>query len=656
MHDAPQENNEEPNAGAEERLAAALAGIGTWSLDLATDELRLDPVPGVENPTQRPDVVAIGRLLDRVHPDDRQELQRRLREAVESDSAAAVDVECRLLHAGATHTWLALRGRVLRDDTGKPVKLAGVHFDNTERKRAEQATLQATQSLEEANRAKDGFLAKVSHEIRTPLTSILGYAELLLQRTQGEHEPVEVSEILNSGRYLENLVDDLLDLSRISAGKVAIDPQPVEVLTLVHEIESTMAIRAADAGLTLASELESGVPEVILTDGLRVRQVLTNLIGNAIKFTPEGEVHLAVAPEQIGGTACVVFTVRDTGRGIDPDWLAHVFEPFHQEAQGESNRRGGLGLGLAISQRLATLLGGRLEAESRVGSGSSFRLILPAATIEAPDDRPAGTDPDTCASPSLRGRIIVADGTPALRRLLHEYLSRAGAEVVTRNNGRDLLAALEEAHRAARGFDAALVDLHMGDLDLPALFSLANERGTALAVLAMTTHATREDRQAYLDMGFQDVVTKPFSPAKLRARVSKALSDKRLAIAPKPAVARLGKVLVVEDHESLAELTANQLRDLGYDVEVAFSAAAAMDRARTLSPEAIVVDLSLPDMDGVELCRILHRDFAPGGCRVLAYTGSEDAGDHAALQAAGCVGVLVKPATKAQFRALLAPD
>lgn len=637
--------------------AAALAGIGTWTWDLRDDQLRADAILGQLTGLSGGGTVPVSRLLRKVHPDDQAVLQTAIRNAVNSrlEDEIELDTQFRFRKHDGNEMWLAMRGGVIRGTDGKAIMLSGVHFDVTERKRAEQALRQAKEALQEVSRAKDSFLAKVSHEIRTPLTTMLGYAELLFRRTSREQDRHDLGEILDSGRYLQRLVDDLLDLSRIVAGKVSVSPEPVDLRRMAHELLSAMNMKAAEKSLGFSLNVGPGVPSQTLSDPVRIRQVLTNLIGNAVKFTDTGEVSLRIYSVSDGDGDFIAFEVKDTGPGIPEERLQRLFEPFTQ-ARSSDSQHGGLGLGLTISLRLAEVLGGSLTVSSQRGIGSTFTFRLPAIAIDRAPPLPTSivepgetpVDIDT----EIEARILVVDDVQPILSLLENYLTTAGAEVVTAGNGLEALEALAEAAPKAP-FDLVLMDIHMPHLDGIETLARMRSEGYDVPVVALSASAMKDEQLVCQQRGFDGFIAKPFSAEQVLSAVARLLGQKPQAAAPSKRSLPDETVLIVEDNEALAELTSRQLASLGFRVEMAHSGAAALDRVKVVAPVAMLVDLSLPDMHGADLCRALREDDATANARLIAYTGMED--DQARAQAleAGFDDVLVKPAGLGDFAALL---
>jgi signal transduction histidine kinase/CheY-like chemotaxis protein len=387
-----------------------------------------------------------------------------------------------------------------------------------------------------ADRAKGEFLANMSHEIRTPMTAILGYAELL---ERGELEGAAAAEALHTvrrnGEHLLTIINDILDLSKIEAGKLLLELQPCSPADLLQEVAQLMRPRAEAKGLRLVAPNTALPP--ILTDVTRLRQILINLVGNAIKFTERGAVSLtAHSVESEGLVPQLVLAVADTGIGIAAEHLPGLFEPFRQADSSMTRRFGGTGLGLAISRRLAESLGGTLAVSSSPGIGTTFTLTIAAPQV-VPAEDPSGPpdaldildlaeapDPpaDRPSSAPLRGaRLLLAEDSPDNQRLLGYLLRKAGAEVtLAEHGGRACELALSAAH-SGRPFDVVLMDMQMPVLDGYRAARELRRNGYRLPIVALTAHSLKSDRQKCLDAGCDDYVTKPVRSSQLIAVIAR---------------------------------------------------------------------------------------------------------------------------------------
>jgi len=375
---------------------------------------------------------------------------------------------------------------------------------------------EARRAAQEASRLKSEFLAHTSHEIRTPMTALVGYTELLGDPDLSPAERAEgLATVRRNGEHLMTIVNDILDLSKIESGRMTIERMACSPFALVAEVAAVLRPRAAHDGLDVEVGYRSPLPETIETDPTRLRQILLNLVGNAIKFTPRGSVRLEVGPVE---DTRLRFEVIDTGIGLDAEQQARLFTAFSQADASTTRRFGGTGLGLAISKRLAGMLGGDLRVRSLPGEGSTFTLTIDVGSLAGvrlldrpPEVRAAAERPEPSADErqALRGRILLAEDGLDARRLLARHLRAAGAEVETAENG---LVACELALRAAEAgapYDLILMDMQMPELDGYAAAARLRAAGYRGPIVALTAHAMEDERARCLGAGCDGFATKP---------------------------------------------------------------------------------------------------------------------------------------------------
>jgi signal transduction histidine kinase/ActR/RegA family two-component response regulator len=387
-------------------------------------------------------------------------------------------------------------------------------------------------SLAAANRAKSEFLANVSHEVRTPMTAILGFADTLAERDVAGPERAEIIDtIRRNGRHLLAILNDVLDLSKIEAGRMRVERIPCSLRQIVEETASLLRARADEKRLALVVEWALPLPETIQSDPVRVRQILNNLVGNAIKFTESGSVHVRVA---LSGPSLVIDVV-DTGIGMSAQQIARLFQPFTQADSSTTRRFGGTGLGLAISRRMAQLLGGDIEVSSTPGSGSRFRVSFDPGPLDGSDwlrevDAPPAQPVSAPAPPivgTLRGRILVAEDTSDTRKLLRRVLERAGLGVDAAQNGAEARAMALAAVRAGEPYDVVLMDMQMPEMDGYEATSRLRAEGYRGVILALTAHAMTGEREKCVAAGCDDYATKPIDRATLLATLARHLDKAR---------------------------------------------------------------------------------------------------------------------------------
>ncbi len=373
----------------------------------------------------------------------------------------------------------------------------------------------ARETAECASRAKSEFLANMSHEIRTPLTAILGFVDLL-NEDGGIVRFQAIDTIRNAGTHLLTVINDILDLSKIEAGKLTVDRIGTSLVGVLHEVESLLRPGAVGKGIALNVVLATQVPEDVMSDPTRLRQIIMNLVGNAVKFTESGSVTITAGIDDRDGQPRLVIEVEDTGPGMTSEQSKSLFRVFGQADGTVTRKHGGTGLGLTISRRLAGLMGGTVTiARTEPGRGSCFRVDLPlepvpgAAMIARLDAVQKTCVDKLAATTALKGRILLAEDGPDNQRLIAFYLRKAGAEVEVADNGRIALDMLDKAAIEGNRYDMLLTDMQMPEMDGYTLARTLRGRDSSLAIVALTAHAMAEDRQKCLDAGCDDFLTKP---------------------------------------------------------------------------------------------------------------------------------------------------
>ncbi|WP_374432837.1 MHYT domain-containing protein [Inhella sp.] len=419
--------------------------------------------------------------------------------------------------------WIQATYNPILDAAGKPLRIVKFITDLTDRHRLEQDLRQAKVRAELAADAKSAFLANMSHEIRTPMNAIIGFTEVVLDGELPADARRHMQTVQRSARALLGLLNDILDTAKMEQGAMTLEQRPFSLAQLCQDVVQTLGLNARRKGLALTLDLDPALPTQVLGDPLRVRQVLMNLAGNAVKFTEQGEVKLSAHPLDDGR---VELAVRDTGIGIAPDRLEHIFDPFAQADATMSRRFGGTGLGTTIARQLCELMGGEIGVESTLGQGSRFWVRLPlAATDEEP--QAAHTARERVTLPPLR--ILVADDVPENLSLLELRLRSMGHEVVTAVHGVQALQRLDEGR-----FDLALLDVQMPEMDglqvCRALRERERQSGAHLPVIALTASAMQGDRDLTEQAGMDGFATKPIDWPDLTAEIARVLG-----LQPQPA-------------------------------------------------------------------------------------------------------------------------
>ena len=418
-------------------------------------------------------------------------------------------------------------GRIAAEQAALAAAKAALAEQNSQLTGQADELRQACSQAEESSRSKSEFLANVSHEIRTPLTAIVGFAENLLNpELAADDQALAVQTIRRNGEHLLEVVSDLSDLSRMEAGRLEVERTPCSIVQLVAEVASLMRVRAEAKRLELRVEYRSQVPENILSDAARLRQILVNLIGNAVKFTSRGTIRVAVQMNnRQADSAELRIDVIDTGLGMTPQQIAGLFQPIAQADSSTTRQFGGTGLSLSISKRLIEMLGGAIAVASRQGQGTTFAATIPVqmpagtAWLERPNEAvmpPRKSDTQLTARISLaQCNVLLADDGPENQRLISFLLRKAGANVTIVDNGQKAVDQVGESLQAGRPFDVVLMDMEMPVLDGYAAASTLRQRHYPGPIIALTAHASAADRERCLTAGCDDFVTKPVDRAQL---------------------------------------------------------------------------------------------------------------------------------------------
>jgi PAS domain S-box-containing protein len=587
--------------------------------------------------------------------------------------------------------WLTLAKVPARNAHGEVVGVVCAFVDISARKHAEESLLAANKALETSNRmaesatrAKSEFLANMSHEIRTPMTAILGFSEFLLGEPGLERAPQHRVEALRTiqrnGRHLLEIINDILDLSKVEAGKLQIERGTCDPALVVHDVVQLMQVRADSKGLALSAEYLGLIPATICTDPMRLRQILINLLGNAIKFTATGGVRLLVRTVLAASQPpALQFDVVDSGIGMTAEQRAILFQPFTQAESSTSRRFGGTGLGLAISKRLAEMLGGDIAVSSVPGKGSTFTLAVAAGPLDGVRmlDRsgPAALpQSDHRALPkathtALNCRILLADDGPDNRRLLSLFLKRAGAEVTTAADGREAVEAALAARAAGHPFDVILMDMRMPLMDGYEASRRLRSAGYEGPIVALTAGSADGDEDACRQAGCDGYMMKPIDRDALIAAVACRLAAgagtaAESAVPPaataQPTLPPVNcgglRVLLAEDTPDVQALLVTLLTSRGANVAVAGDGRQALDQALAAQRagqafDVILMDMHMPVMDGYEATRRLRECGYRG--RIVAVTAHAMSGNRAECLQTGCDDYLSKPIDPEQLAALL---
>jgi PAS domain S-box-containing protein len=629
-----------------ERMERAARGgnAGLWDWRIGSDDVyyssHFKALLGEDDSTM-PDTGDA--LRSRMHPDDL--ALRKLALQSHLQGLGPFDVTVRVRHRNGELRWFRETGQLVCDAAGTPQRVSGAFADVTARIRLETELRAAKDAAEHAMQVKAAFLATMSHEIRTPMNGVLGMAELLLQSPLTNEQRENAETIRRSGDALLRIIDDVLDVSKIEAGKLTLESARFDLDAAVDDVAELLAEKARARNVRVVSILEAAVPQYVTGDVTRVRQILVNLVGNAVKFTENGDISIRVQlvskePSQL----MLRFEVKDTGIGVSTDMLPLLFEPFVQGDSSTTRLFGGTGLGLTISKRLAEQMGGAIGVDSRPGYGSTFWFTVRLAVAEADAD-----------PPPLRGMrtLVLADHVPT-REALAARLVRLGA---TADSGPADNLPLAERSR----FDAVIVE--DGTRAASALSGMAADGARATPILFRHGAATPEAADAWRDsLGSAVEILTGFKSTQIARAVAPALGLMPSAgadparLQPKSPASRFvsARILVVEDNLTNQKVAQKMLEALGYTPDLQANGQLGVDAHAAAPYDLILMDCQMPVMDGYEAARAI-RALGPDArdVPIIALTANALEGDRERCLAAGMNDYLTKPLKRERLRTAL---
>ena len=550
-------------------------------------------------------------------------------------------------------TWALSTKMPLYDEAGRVVGTFGISSDITEKRQAEEALRAAKEAAEAANRAKSTFLANMSHEIRTPLNAVIGMTELVLKSPLSAQQREFLGAVRDSGEALLVVINDILDFSKIEAGKMSLEPIAFPLWESLGDTMKSFSLRAHQKGLELAYCIQPDVPRYVLGDYTRLRQIVVNLVGNAVKFTDQGEVVVEVACEsRTADEVMLHFTITDTGIGIPADKQTVIFEMFEQADTSMTRRHGGTGLGLAIASRLVELMNGRIWVESEVGHGSRFHFTVHLGIAAEPQPEPSPVGAATLHSLP----VLVVDDNATNRRILEEILRSWNMVPTTVPSAAQAIVRLREAAAAGVPYPLVLADAQMPDVDGFTLTQQIKEDPTLAntVVIVLTSGGRPDDTARCQQLGIAAHLLKPVKPSELLNGIGAALgispTEEPTGLpAEQPAPTR--RILLAEDSIVNQKLAVALLESRGHQVVIAATGVETLAAFESQPFDLILMDVQMPEMDGLEATAAIRaREKQTGGhVPIIAMTAHALSGDRQRCFEVGMDGYIAKPVRAAEL-------
>jgi PAS domain S-box-containing protein len=642
---------EEALRKSEQQFRAVFDGaqIGIAIVELESGNLKVNPAYSQMLLCSAEEMKCVSIFDQLTHPEDR-EADKISFQKMLTGEVAHPRMEKRYLLPGGKTVWADVAISILRDAAGKPQFVLGTAMEVTERKLAESELQHAKEAAEAANEAKSTFLATMSHEIRTPMNGILGMTELVLDTDLTAEQRENLGLVRFSAESLLSIINDILDFSKIEAGKLEMEAIPFDLRESLGETMKALSIRAHQKGLELVYEVQPDVPDQLIGDPGRIRQVLINLVGNSIKFTEKGEVFLQVSEESSEAKSTRLhFSIKDTGVGIAKEKQKTIFDAFSQADGSMARKYGGTGLGLTICARLVNMMGGAIWVESELGQGSTFHFTIRLALPDA--------SPLRAKSPQVERLrdlpVLIIDDNFTNRKVLQGMVTRWGMKPTVVQDGQTAMQALHVASSNGQPFPLVLLDGRMPGMDGFMLAELIKKdpNSAGAAILMLTSAGQLGDGARCRELGISGYLVKPIRPGELLHAICEVLhlsSQESAPLVTRHTLREDGnrsRVLLVEDNLVNQRLAVRLLEKRGYVVSVAGDGRQALAALEKEVFEIILMDVQMPEMDGFEATSIIReREVASGRhVPIIAMTAHALKSDEERCLASGMDAYIAKP-------------